>query len=139
MKYWDSSALISLFVDEPESEGRTSLLREDSQVITWWGSRVECASALNRLQRERSLDEGGLKQALGNLEAFYETCVEILPSEEVRKRAIRLLRVHPLRAADAMQLAAALMAAREDPSSFALVTSDDRLRSAANREGFQVL
>jgi uncharacterized protein len=139
MKYWDSSALISLFVDEPESEGRTSLLREDSQVITWWGSRVECASALNRLQRERSLDEGGLTQALGNLEAFYETCVEVLPSEEVRRRAVRLLRVHPLRAADAMQLAAALLAAREDPSSLALVTSDDTLGSAANREGFRVL
>ncbi|MGO9413262.1 MAG: type II toxin-antitoxin system VapC family toxin [Spirochaetia bacterium] len=139
MKYWDSSALISLLVDEPESESRTSLLQEDSQVITWWGSRVECASALNRLQRERSLDEGGLIQALSNLEAFYETCVEVLPSEEVRKRAIRLLRVHPLLAADALQLAAALLAAREDPSSLALVTSDDKLRSAANREGFLVL
>jgi uncharacterized protein len=139
MIYWDSSALISLFVDELGSEGRTSLLREDSQVITWWGSRVECASALNRLQRERSLDEGGLTQALGNLEAFYETCMEVLPSEEVRKRAVRLLRVHPLRAADAMQLAAALLASREDPSSLALVTSDDRLRSAASKEGFQVL
>ncbi len=139
MKYWDSSALIPLFVNQPGSEARVSLLQEDPQVITWWGSRVECASALSRLQREGSLDEGALAQALGNLEAFYQTCAEILPSEEVRKRAIRLLRVHPVHAADALQLAASLVAAREDPASLALVTSDDRLKSAAFKEGFQVL
>lgn len=139
MKYWDSSALIPLFVGQPGSEGRVSLLQEDPQVITWWGSRVECASAFGRLQREGSLDEGGLTQALSNLEAFYETCVEVLPSEEVRKRAIRLLRVHPLHAADALQLAASLLAAREDPASLPLVTSDDRLKSAACKEGFLVL
>lgn len=139
MRYWDSSALISLFVDEPESESRTSLLKEDAQVVTWWGSKIECASALNRLHREQSLDEGGLTQALSNLDAFYETCIEILPSEGVRKRAVRLLRVHPLRAADALQLGAALVAAREDPSSLSLVTSDDRLKSAAQREGFVIL
>jgi len=139
VRYWDSSALISLFVTEPESERRTSLLKEDAHVVTWWGSRIECASALNRLQREQSLDERGLVQALGNLDAFCETCVEILPSEEVRKRAIRLLRMHPLRATDAVQLGAALVAAHEDPSSLALVTSDDKLKLAAQREGFLVL
>ena len=139
MRYWDSSALISLFVAEPDSEGRASHLKEDAHVMTWWGSRIECASALNRLQREQFLDEQGLVQALDNLKAFCETCVEILPSEEVRKRAIRLLRIHPLRAADALQLGAALVAAREDPSSLVLVTSDDRLKLAAQREGFPVL
>jgi hypothetical protein len=139
VRYWDSSALISLFVTEPESVDRTSLLKDDAQVVTWWGSRIECASALNRLSREQSLDERGLIQALGNLDAFCETCLEILPSEEVRKRAMRLLRIHPLRAADALQLGAALVAAREDPSSLVLVTSDDRLKLAAEREGFLVL
>jgi len=139
MKYWDSSALIPLFVNQTDSEGRMALLREDSQVITWWGSRVECASALGRLHREGSLDEEGHAQALGNLEAFYDTCAEVLPSEELRKRAMRLLRVHALHAADALQLAASLLAAREDPASLALVTSDDQLKSAAQREGFVVL
>lgn len=139
MRYWDSSALISLFITEPDSVGRTSLLKEDAQVVTWWASRIECASALNRLHKEQSLDEKGLVQALGNLDAFCEACLEILPSEEVRKRAMRLLRMHPLRAADALQLGAALVAAREDPSSLELVASDDQLKRAAEREGFLVL
>jgi len=139
VRYWDSSALISLFITEPDSVGRTSLLKEDAQVVTWWASRIECASALNRLHKEQSLDEKGLVQALGNLDAFCEACLEILPSEEVRKRAMRLLRMHPLRAADALQLGAALVAAREDPSSLELVASDDQLKRAAEREGFLVL
>lgn len=139
MRYWDSSALISLFVTEPGSAARVSLLKEDARVVCWWGSRIECASALNRLARERSLDEKGLAHALGNADAFFATCLEVLPSEEVRRRALRLLRVHPLRAADALQLGAALVVAREDPSSLVLVTSDDRLKLAAEREGFLVL
>ncbi len=59
--------------------------------------------------------------------------------EQVRNRAIRLLRLHPLRAADALQLAAALTAAAEDPERLHLVSSDDRLSAAAQREGFRVL
>ncbi len=139
MRYWDSSAIISLLVAEAGSAERSSLLEEDSQAVTWWASRVECSSALNRLCREQSLDEKGLIQALGNLDAFCESCLEVLPSEEVRRRALRLLRVHPLRAADALQLAAALAAAHEAPSSLSRVTSDDQLRQAAEKEGFTVL
>ena len=138
MRYWDSSALMSLLVTEPESSGRASLLKEDAQVVTWWGSRIECASALNRLRRERALDEGGLASALSKLDTFCESCLEVLPSEEVRKRALRLLRIHPLRAADALQLAAALVTAREDPSALELVTGDEQLKLAAEREGFLV-
>jgi uncharacterized protein len=139
MRFWDSSAIMPLLVSEPETQARASLLKDDPRLVIWWGSRVECASALNRLCREQSIDEKGLSQALGNLEAFCESCVEIVPSEEVRRRAVRLLRVHPLRAADALQLAAALVAASEDPSSLPLVTSDGQLKQAAEKEGFPML
>ncbi len=138
MRFWDSSALISLLVSEQDTDARARLLKEDGQLVTWWATRVECASALNRLSRDKLLDHAGLVQALGNLEKLCETCIEVLPSEEVRKRAIRLLRIHPLRSADALQLAAALVASREDPSSLVLVTSDGRLKDAAQREGFVV-
>jgi hypothetical protein len=48
---------------------------------------------------------------------------------------LRLLRVHPLRAAGALQLAAALEWAGAPPDG-ELVTFDERLREAAVREGF---
>ena len=139
MKYWDSSALVALLVDESGSEGRRATSREDPAIVTWWGSRVECASALNRLHRERRFEAGGLDRSLEQLRRLATSWLEIEPLEQVRSRAIRLLRLHPLRGADALQLAAALTAAAEDPERLDLVSSDDRLSAAARREGFKVL
>jgi hypothetical protein len=56
----------------------------------------------------------------------------------VRDVARRLLRVHPLRAADALQLAAAYLAAERRPSTLEIVTLDERVRLAAAKEGFIV-
>jgi uncharacterized protein len=108
-------------------------------MAVWWGSRVECASALNRLKRDDALGNSGLVQALGDLDALAASWFEIQPSEQVRVRALRLLRVHPLRAADALQLAAALIAAGEEPAGLAFVTSDERLQEAAAKEGFTIV
>ncbi len=139
MKYWDSSALVALVVDEPQSAERRATIRRDPVIVTWWGSRIECASALNRLEREHRFEGDGLDRSMDQLGLLSASWLEIEPLEQVRKRAIRLLRVHPLRAADALQLAAALTAADEDPERLDLVSSYDRLSAAARREGFRVL
>ena len=77
MKYWDPSAIVPLILPRPDLRGRNALFEEDSETMSWWASRVECASALFRLRREEAVDERGLAQALGKLDAFLETCVEI--------------------------------------------------------------
>ena len=139
MKYWDSSALVALLVEEPESAARRATIRRDPVIVTWWGSRVECASALNRLEREQRFEGDGLDRSLDQLEVLASGWMEIEPLEQVRRRAVRLLRLHQLSAADALQLAAALTAADEDPRRLDLVSSDDRLSRAAKREGFAVI
>jgi len=139
MRYWDSSALVALLVAEPESARRFELLQQDPSVVTWWGSQIECASALNRLHREGALDARQLDQSLDQLRLLAATWLEIRPMQRVRNRAMRLLRVHRLRGADAVQLAAALTASREDPPTLDIVCSDSRLSEAARREGFAVL
>ena len=60
------------------------------------------------------------------------------PSDVIRETATRFLRVHPLRAADALQLAAAFAAAERRPASLEIVTLDDRLADVAGKEGFAV-
>ncbi|MFW6137981.1 MAG: type II toxin-antitoxin system VapC family toxin [Spirochaetota bacterium] len=139
MKYWDSSSIIPLLVEEDETKQKESLLREDPQIITWWGSRIECASALNRLYREGSMDDESLQRTLSDLETFASSWLEVQPVEKVRRRALRLLRLHQLRAADALQLAASLVAADENPSAISFVSSDQRLTQAAGKEGFTVI
>ena len=138
MRFWDSSAIIPLLVQEPRSAAMRALLRADQAMVVWWGSRVECASALSRLEREGRLTRLGMQSASGRMEQIAAEWTEVSPMERVREGALRLLRVHVLRAADALQLAAAVELADRDPREVGFVTLDDRLGEAASREGFEV-
>jgi predicted nucleic acid-binding protein len=138
VNYWDSSAVISLLVSEEQTARRKEQLRDDPRMTVWWACRLECSSALNRLCRDGSLDEEGLARSLRALETLADSWYEVQPTSELRARAMRLLRVHPLRAANSVQLAAALIATSEDPSHLPFLTADDRLREAARKEGFAV-
>ena len=105
----------------------------------WWGSQVECASALARLERGALLDVKGAASAFDRLKQLANGWHEIEPSEIIRENALRFLRVHPLRAAAALQLAAAFLAAEHRPPSLEVVTLDDRLADAARKEGFELI
>lgn len=108
-------------------------------MLVWWGSQVECASALSRLERDALLDGKAAAQAFDRLKQLADGWHEIEPGEIVRENAIRFLRVHPLRAADALQLAAAFLAAEHRPPSLEIVTLDERLADAARKEGFELV
>lgn len=107
-------------------------------MTVWWATAVECVAALARRERE-GVSTDATERALERLEALRGAWDEIEPDETVRQRAIRLLRVHRLRAADALQLSAAIAAIGDQPPSVPLVTLDERLADAARREGLTVL
>jgi uncharacterized protein len=139
MKFWDSSALVGLFVEESFSERARAIARRDPLVTLWWGTKVECTSAFSRLEREGRLDVSQIGEAKRRMEIAAGDWREIAPSERVREDAMRLLRVHNLRAGDALQLAAALTASENLPGTLEFVCLDDRLSVAAMREGFRVV
>jgi hypothetical protein len=136
LKFWDSSALMPLLVSEPMSAAVMRVYELDSEVVAWWGAQAECVSALARLERDDSLTAAALAEALRRLDGLASAWREVQPVTAVRTTAIRLLRVHPLRTADAFQLGAAIVAAENRPASLPFVTLDDRLGQAAEREGF---
>lgn len=103
-------------------------------MVAWWGSPIECWSAFARLRRERMLTAEQEESARQVLRTLQDTWAEILPGEEVRRQAGRLLRLHSLRSADALQLAAALVWAGV-PRSGEMVVFDERLAAAARLEG----
>ncbi len=78
------------------------------------------------------------RQPRRHLKDFVERAYEVKAIEQVKQRAVRLLEVHPLRAADACQLASALVATHEDPNRPIIVSFDRRLKNAAIKEGFIV-
>jgi len=139
MRFWDSSAIVPLLVQEPESATREDLLREDPVIATWWSTQVECASAMNRLARGGAMTEAQLKETLSGLAELADGWIEVLPSDRIRSRAMRLLRVHRLRAADALQLSACLELCERSPAGMTFVSGDDLLCEAADKEGLPVL
>ena len=108
-------------------------------MLVWWETAVECASALERLVREGGLDAAGTRAAMVRLRELEKHWNEVEPTQQVRSQAERLLRLHPLRAADALQLAAAIIAADYEPKGLTFVTADERLAVAAAKEGFEVI
>jgi len=135
VRFWDTSVVVPLLLMERSTPAALATLAEDPDQCVWWGTTVECVSALARVER----DGGAVEQAFDRLDEFARTWREIDPSNAVRRAATRLLRVHPLRAADALRLAAAIVAAEGEPRSLPFVTFDDRLASAASREGFPLV
>ncbi|MCB1037737.1 MAG: type II toxin-antitoxin system VapC family toxin [Acidobacteria bacterium] len=139
MRFWDSSALVPLLVREATTEALSALAKDEQAVATWWSSEVECASAIARHQRMGALDSSKAQEAFERLKALRGSWVVIDPVDSIRSSAQRLLRVHEMRAADALQLAAALVASEGRPSGLELVCLDDRLNDAARKEGFEVI
>lgn len=139
MRYWDTSAIVGLLVEEPASATLRGAHARDVEMTTWWGTQVECVSAAARLEREGRLTPALAEEVYLRLGRLAAGWVEVLPSERLRATAERLLRVHPLRAGDALQLAAGIVAAEDHTASMPFVTSDARLGLAAQREGFEVI
>jgi predicted nucleic acid-binding protein len=139
MRFWDSSAIVPLLVQQERTLAVRQQFDQDPGLIVWWATDVECLSAVTRLAREGRIAEEGVVGATERLAAVAASWQEVRPAARVRAVASRLLRTHPLRAGDALQLAAAIIVADDDPRSLTVVTLDDRLADAARREGFPVV
>lgn len=139
MRFWDTSAVVPLLLEQSSSEFARANLAADGQLLVWWGTSVEIESALARFARERPKEEDVLSEAQIRFTALAGSWFEVQPSLDVKGRARNLLRRYPLRAADSLQLAAALVASGNGGSPIPFVCADARLGAAAQREGLPVL
>jgi predicted nucleic acid-binding protein len=139
MKFWDSSAIVPLIVPENTTDIVKAIAAEDCNLVYWWGAPVECCSTFARLRREGHLTVAKEQVCRAQLDDMVEYWAEVEPSSEVRACARRLLLRHALRAADSLQLAAALTWAGPQTEGAEFVCLDRRLRDAAAAEGFTIL
>lgn len=139
MNFWDSSALIPLFVKQKATKTLIGFQAADPAIVAWILSDVEFHSAIRRLEREGHLSPVDAAAVAARFDAFWIGLSVVSAVDAVKARAKRLLRLHALRSADALQLGAALAAATDDPTGWSFVSQDDRLRDAALREGFRVI
>ncbi len=138
MTFWDTSALVPLILDEPATPAMRRLIARDRDVVVWMLTSVELLSVLSRLGR-MTTELGDLLPGV-RVEAMdlFARWAAVTHVEGVRRRAERLVSVHPLTAADAMQLGAALLAADDRPETLDFVTLDKSLARCAQLEGFRV-
>jgi predicted nucleic acid-binding protein len=137
--FWDSSAIVPLLVAEAQSVVLTQQIGADTEPVIWWATPLECQSAIQRRHREQPFAAAELTASNERLRQFLAHTDAVAPTDEVRRRAARLVAVHPLRAADALQLASALLWCEEQPHGEMFVSLDARLRDAAAREGFTLV
>jgi predicted nucleic acid-binding protein len=139
MKFWDTSAVVPLLLDEEASNPAGVLRRADPMIVVSWLTIIECASAIARAEHDEMVDRHEAGAAFTRLDDLSRTWTEVEPTNDLRDIARRLLRAHRLRAGDAVQIASATLAAERRPATLEFVTLDDRLETAALKEGFMVI
>jgi predicted nucleic acid-binding protein len=137
--FWDSSAIVALCVHQDDSLRARSYLRQYTPQVVWWSSLVEVSSALCRLERSGELSPRDLQNAWRRLDLLRKSAYEVIPRTSLRDTAVSLLQRYTLRAADSLQLAAALCWCQGVPRGRPFVCFDKILAEAARREGFEVL
>jgi uncharacterized protein len=139
--FWDTSALVFLCVyDKNHSLRFHRWSRQFPRKVAWWATGVEIASAIARLKRLQAISDSDAAKATVRADLLWRSWVEIQPTDELRGKAVDLLKQTDLglRAADALQLASALMMCGGHVKDRVFVSHDATLAVAAAKEGFAV-
>jgi len=139
MRYWDTSAIVPLLLDERGTALARAWLEEDPQIVTWALTRLEIVAGVERLAREGVISTAERRRLHAGFERFSAMWVEVTDILATRSRAMALLARQALHSADAAQLGAAWLASEGDPAALEFVCFDRALAAAAEREGFRVL
>jgi hypothetical protein len=137
VRFWDASAIVPLLVREPTTDAMRAAYDADSNIVVWAVTPIEAWSAVARKRRDGGLRSPDVRAARQRLEDLTRVWIEVHDVRAVRLLAQRLLDTHALRAADAMQLGAALVVADGRPSSLPFLSLDESLVEVAEREGLR--
>ena len=134
--FWDSSALVPLCIRQSVTP-RVIALYHTYDAVVWWATPIEIAGALARLRRMKQISPSDWTKARQLANVLADSWSVIQPSGSVRARAIHLVDGYDLRAADALQLAAALEWSQDAARGRVFLTADLKLREAAALNGFE--
>ena len=135
--FWDTRALIPLCVRQRQT-APASALYVSYGIAVWWATPVEIRSGLARLERMNDINPAQFLAGKQRGQSLAKIWDVVAPSTTILDRAYSLLELYPLRAADALQLAAALDYFEDSPKRKVFITADQRLADAARQSGFSV-
>jgi uncharacterized protein len=129
MSFWDSSALVPLCTNEPRSISAGKLWKQFPQRFVWWETSVEICSALARLEREKIITPQKRLSAEKRLKVLEKVWTEIQPAARIKELARTFPAQHKMKAADSLQLAAALVWCNEQPKGRAFINEQPKGRA----------
>jgi predicted nucleic acid-binding protein len=133
--YLDTSHLVKLYVDEPDSSDVHALIDGAAVVATSVLAYPEARATFARRQRERLMTAAETRAAIRQLDADWPRLVTVVCDDELARAAGALAATHGVRGADAVHLASfqELLAHCDDDVHFSC--ADDRLTRAARTLG----
>ena len=136
--FWDASAVVPLCVQQGSTADALGLAQRYDLAV-WWGTHVEARSAFERLFRMGQITMlQGVNAGL-RLEQLRRRWSELQPADALRTQAEMFLTQYPLKAADALQLAAAWVWCSGDARTLVFISGDQQLLEGARQVGFQVI
>lgn len=138
LAFWDTSSIVPVCLQQRSSSRARQLIRLYG-VAVWWAAPVEVRSALARKSRNGNISAKEHREAILKLEKIRQDWVEVVPDSHLRSFAEDLPDRFALRAADALQLAAACAWTMQRPAGRPFISGDKRLLDAAEQMGFRVI
>ncbi len=137
--FWDTSAIVPLCIFQATSIRARQIQRAYQKPVVCWETFVEAFSAFNRALRNGALTKAKYDLAEQQITALQKSWFEVPPDTKVKNQAVELLEQYPLRAGDALQLAAALIWCKRKPHNRVFVCFDLLLADVAAQVGFTVI
>jgi len=133
--YLETSNLVKLYVEEPDSENIKRRVTESDVVATSLVSYVEARAALARKFREKDLAGSDYETVKAALDRDWDSLFVLKLTDALAKMAGNLAEKHGLRGYDSIHLASALELRKAVASLVLFSSSDARLGKAARMEG----
>jgi predicted nucleic acid-binding protein len=137
--FCDTSALLKLYIEEPDSNAVKAHLHEAEAVAVCRIAWAEAHAALSRRARETPEDTATLEQAKAALAADWPHYIVMEISQAVVERAGDYADTFALRAYDSVQLAAAFETGLISQAPVLFACFDIRLNKAAKLLGMACL
>jgi predicted nucleic acid-binding protein len=130
--YLDTSDLVKLYLDEPDSDDVRALVDRAEVVATSVVAYPEARATFARRRRERLMTAAESAAAVRQLDADWPRLLSIAVSEDVARAAGRLADVHGIRGCDAVHLASfESLVTRSGDEDVRFSCADERLVKAA--------
>ncbi len=135
--YVDTSALVKLYVPEPESEAVQALVKSAQVAAVSLVAFAEARAAFARKRRERAVNPKDYRRIVREFDDDWDHYFVVDVTEPLVKRAAQLADKHGLRGYDAIQLSSAIVLREHSEEAVSFCCFDDRLLRASRREGLK--